>query len=264
MSNPSETARSQSRFLASLPATLYHESQEHPCEAFNLSRSGVLLTGRLPQPEEPDLELRIATAAGDLELRTVARVVHVQHDAEQGETKLGLQFMELSAAQKETIDLLVARIVEGRAPAALEGLKRGASEAESRKALKKVSAAHRVALALRGQAREREFLRRDPDPHVLQALARNPRITLPEIINLARVGHLLPSTLEIMSIDPRWSRDDELKILIATHPRVTFQTADRIVSGMGDVVLQRLLSRPGLQPAVREKLMARLTRKHRG
>lgn len=264
MSDPSESSRRQSRFLASLPATLCHGGEEHPCEALNLSRSGVLLVGALPRPEEPDLELRIATATGDLELRAVARVVHVQQDAEQGETKIGLQFTELDAAQNRTVDLLVARIVEGRAPAALERLPRGASAAESREALKKVSAAHRVALALRGQAREREFLRRDPDPNVLQALVRNPRITLPEIINIARVPHLLPTTLEIMATDPRWLQDDELKIMIATHPRVTFQTADRIVSGMSDILLQRLLSRSGLQPAVRAKLMARLTRKHRG
>jgi len=250
--------------MAALPATLRCGERTFPCEAFNLSRSGVLLVGRLPDPEEPELELRITTPAGDLELRTVARLVHVQHDVEKDERKLGMQFTELDAAQGETVELLVARVVEGMAPAALDGLSRTAGAAEVRAALRKIPAAHRVALAQRAQAREREILRGDSEPHVLEALARNPRVTLPEILALARLPHLLPSTIEIMAGDPRWKNSDEVKVLLATHPRASFSTVDAIVSGMSEIVLQRVLHRPGLNPGVREKLMARLSRKHRG
>lgn len=264
MTTQSESGRGHSRFLAALPATVRHEGRDLACEAFNLSRSGVLLVGDLPQPDEPDLELRVTSAAGDLELCTTARLVHVQRDETKRETKLGMQFVDLDPAQNETVDLLVARVVEGMAPAALDGLPRGASLAETRDALRKISLAHRVALAQRGQAREREILRQDPDPNVLEALARNARITLPEVITLARLPHLLPSTLDIMANDPRWGGSDELKILLATHPRVTFVTANGIVTRMNDILVQRLLQRSGLQPAVREKLMARLAKKHRG
>ena len=264
MTTETESGRVQPRFMAALPATLRRGDEELPCEAFNLSRSGVLLVGKFPEPDEPDLELCITTPAGDRELRTVARLVHVQYDPEKDERKLGLQFTELDAAQHETVDLLVARIVEGMAPAALDGLSRTASPAEAHDALKKIPGAHRVALARRAQAREREFLRRDPEPQVLEALARNPRITLPEILALARVPHLLPSTIEIMATDPRWKRNDEIKVLLATHPRASFSTVEAIVSGLNDIVLQRVLLRPGLNPAVREKLMTRLARKHRG
>lgn len=264
MANRSESGRAEPRFMAALPAALRCGGEEFPCEAFNLSRSGVLLVGRLPETSEPDLELCITTPAGDIELRLTGRVVYTRHDAEKDERKLGLQFEELDAARKETVDLLVARVVEGMAPAALDGLSRTASPAEAREALKKIPAAHRVALAQRAQASEREILRRDSEPHVLEALARNPRITLPEILALARLSHLLPSTIEIMATDPRWKRNDEVKVLLATHPRASFSTVDGIVSGLSDVVLQRVLHRPGLNPAVREKLMVRLARKHRG
>lgn len=264
MNTQSGPQRGHARFLAALPAILRYAGDDLPCEAFNLSRSGVLLVGDLPQPEEPELELCIAAPAGDLELRAVARLVHVQRDDAQGVTRLGLQFIDLDAAHHETVDLLVARVVEGVAPAALEGLPDGASVAEIREALGKISTGHRVALAQRGQARERGILRHDPDPHVLEALARNPGISLPEIIGLARMPQLLPSTVEIMAGDPRWSGSDELKILLVTHPRATFSTADGIVSRMSDLLVQRVLRRPGLHPAVREKVMVRLARKHRG
>lgn len=264
MGEKTDSGRVQPRFLAALPATLRRGDDEFPCEALNLSRSGVLLVGRLPQPDEPDLELSITTPAGDLELRTVARLVHVQHDAEKQERKLGFQFTALDDEQNETVDRLVARVVEGMAPAALDSLPRTASPAEARNALNKIPAAHRVALAHRAQAREREFLRRDPEPHVLEALARNPRITLPEILALARVPHLMASTIEVMAKDPRWKRSEELKVLLATHPRASFATVDNIVSDMSAIVLQKVLLRPGLNPGVREKLMTRLARKHRG
>lgn len=264
MATRSESGRAEPRFIAALPATLRCGGEDCPCEAFNLSRSGVLLVGKLPQVAEPDVELKITTPSGDIELRLVGRVVYTQRDAEKDEHKLGLEFTELGSAQKKTVDLLVARIVEGMAPAALDSLPRTASPSEAREALGKVSTAHRVALARRAQAREREFLRRDPEPHVLEALARNPRITLPEILALARLPHLLPSTIEIMAEDTRWKRNDEVRILLATHPRASFATVDSIVSDLSDLVLQRVLLRPGLNPGVREKLMARLARKHRG
>jgi hypothetical protein len=64
-----------------------------------------------------------------------------------------------------------------------------------------------------------------------------------------------------MAEDLRWTGNEELKILLATHPRVTFATAEKIVSSMSEAALQRLLRRSGLQPGVRKKLQAKLSRK---
>jgi hypothetical protein len=256
--------RKAQRYAASLPAVLHEQGREYPCDALNLSRSGVLLIGDLPAPQTPDLELTLQTPAADLTLRLVARLAHQGRDDETGAIKLGLQFLDLDPAQAETIDQLVARIVEGMAPAALHSLTLGASPAESRAALQKIPLAHRVNLARRAQTREREILRHDADPQVLEWLARNPGIVLPEIITLARMHDLLPSTVDIIANDPRWNDSDELRVLIATHPRASFTTADRAVSRLSDKLLQSLVHRPGLNPAVREKVMRRLARKHRG
>jgi hypothetical protein len=116
-------------------------------------------------------------------------------------------------------------------------------------------------LARRGQQDERAIIRHDSNPEVLEALARNPNILLPEMLALARVRHLSPSTVTLIAKDPRWAQNEELKILLATHPRVTFQTADKIASSFGELALQRLLRRSGLQPGVRKKLMAKLSHK---
>ena len=99
---------------------------------------------------------------------------------------------------------------------------------------------------------------------MLEALARNPNTNLPEIKALLRRTDLLPSTLEIIATDVRWLHDDEVKIQVATHHRVTFTTADKVVNRLNDLAIGRLIQRPGLQPGVKQKLMTRLSRKHRG
>jgi hypothetical protein len=256
--------RGKSRFLAALPAVLHHDGEDLPCSADDLSRSGVLLQGKMPLPESPDIETTISTPTGDRSTRVMGHVMHAHADPESGEVRLGVQFEILSDEQADTIDLIVSRVVEGMAPAALSGVDPKASLGEIRLALGKITPAHRMTLAGRCGLNERAILKHDPDPHVLEALARNPNINLHEIKSLLRRSDLLPSTLEIIADDIRWRSDEELKIAIATHTRVTFTTADKIVRQMSDLAIARLIQRPGLQPGVKQKLMTKLSRKNRG
>lgn len=255
--------RGKARFLAALPAVLHHEGEELPCAADDLSRSGVLVQGTLPTPTNPEVEITISTPNGDRSIRVAGRVVHAHEESESGDVRLGVQFETLSEEQVEAVDLIVSRVVEGMAPAALSGIDPKASLGDIRQALAKITVAHRVTLAARCGAKERAILKHDPDPHVLEALARNPNVNLPEVKALLRRSDLLPSTLEIVAEDLRWRGDEELKIAIATHNRVTFTTADKVVRRLSDLGVARLIQRPGLQPGVKQKLMIKLSRKNR-
>lgn len=252
------------KYAAALPAVLHCGDLDLECRAQDLGREGVLLVGDLPRPDQPEMGLTLRSAGGDLTVYARGRLTFFTRDEANAQSRLGMQFVQLDDAQRQALDLLLSRVVEGRAPAGLESLSRGAPVAEVRDVLSKIPVAHRVALARRAQANERQFLRHDPDPHVLESLVRNPNIVLPEIIALARTPLLLPSTVEIMAGDPRWASSDELKLLLATHPRATFSTVDRMVARLGDNMLQRVIHRPGLNPAVREKVMRKLSRKNRG
>jgi hypothetical protein len=251
------------RFLAALPAVIHVEGRDLPAQAGDISRSGALLECRMEQPTTPDLDVTLATATGDRSVRLAARIMHAHQRGES--LRLGVQFGDMTAAQSETLALILSRVVEGLAPAALSDIDPAASLTEIRAALGRISQAHRTALAARTtDPGERGILRQDTDPHVLEALARNPNSNLPEIKNLLRRTELLPSTLELIATDPRWPADEELKVMIATHPRVTFVTADRVASQLTDLGRDRLVRRPGLQAGVKQKLMTQLSRKHRG
>jgi hypothetical protein len=187
--------------------------------------------------------------------------MHVHHSEEGGPAKLGLQFRDLTSSQEELVESMVYRVMEGMAPAALAALPKKASAGEIRQALANIPLPHRIMLARRGQLKERQVIRHDSNPEVLEALARNPNILLPEILALARMRHIAPGTVSTMAKDQRWAGNEELKILLATHPRVTFATAERIVSSLSEAALERIIRKPGLQPGVRKKLMAKLARK---
>jgi hypothetical protein len=163
-------------------------------------------------------------------------------------------FQELSDAQRETLESLVARVVEGVSPAAIEALPHDASVRQIREALERIPAAHRAAIASRGAAREREIMIQDPDPQVLDALARNPNLTPPELRTLLRSRQLLPRTLQHLCRDGRWTGTEEFKINIACHPNVPFSVAERLIESLGADAKRRALVQPGLNPALRMKL----------
>lgn len=244
------------RFVAGLPAAVHLPKNDYPCTAHNLSRSGALLVGRFPRLTGYRVEVSIGHALGDVGLRLAGRVVRTR-DADDGQQKLALQFVELTEERRETLEALVARIIEGHSPASIEALKPGATADEVRRALELVSVPHRVSLAARANPRERLFLRQDPHPQVLEALARNPNLLPAEARALATVPHLLPSTLELLSRDPRWAKDGEVVAAVLSHPRIPPTLAQKIVDALEPQTVMKLTQVPGIPSAIRMQLTRR-------
>jgi len=257
------THRSGARFKAGLPAVVRFDGAEHECVARDLSRSGMLLVGAFPWPADQDLEVTVTSAAGDLSFTSRGRLAHVMEDLEAGETKLGLVFEgALDEASAEVLEALVARVVEGTAPAPLERLTEESSPEDVRRELEAMPLPHRIALAQRAiTPRERAIIRQDPSPQVLEGLARNPHLNSPEVMTLIRMPTLLPTTIDVLANDPRWRGNEELQVMLATHPRVTLHTAERIVRAMTPSMLRRVIRRPGLHPVLRDRILATTTQR---
>lgn len=258
MRKPDDGERDKARFLAGLTATLHSAGRDYPCVALDINREGIMLAGDFPPPEDPDVRITVSSAAGDLVLEATGRVAYVRPEEE---THLGLSFEGLDESQRSILESLIARVVEATAPAALARLERGASGKEVQKALETMPVAHRIQLAMRADPKEREFLFQDEDLQVLESLARNPTITMPEVISLARRIKILPSTLDLIAKDHRWAGNEELRILIATHPRVSLPTAMRLVDTLSDIGLRKVIRKSGLHPAVRQRILTRVPAK---
>lgn len=244
------------RFAAGLPAVLHLPRNDYDCTAHNLSRTGALLSGRFPRLIGYRVEVSFRQLNGRLTVRLPGQVVRARREPD-GVLNIALEFMELSDERRGVLEALVARLVEGHAPAPLEALRPGTPLAEVRTALEQVPVAHRIAMASRAAPREREFLKSDTHPQVLEALARNPNLRPAEARELAAVPLLQPSTLELLARDPRWARDEEIKLAVVSHPRAPLTLARRVAEGLSPLTLKKLLARPGVPPSIRTQLQRR-------
>jgi hypothetical protein len=251
--------RNVSRFLAGLSADIRYLGQDYPCEALNLSREGMLLVGQCSPEVNQTLSLSLRTTAGDLDLQASCLVHRVEQDEDS--TRLGLSFQNLNDSQQATLKAILSRVIEGQMPAPLAALPVDARPKQITQALEKVALAHRVALARRADSHERGYLLLDSNPQVLEALARNKKTNLNEVFILARMPHLFPSTIEILARDPRWKTNDELQILLAGHSRVSYLVAESILPRLDKTARDKLLRKPGLNPAIRLKLLRFMKKK---
>jgi len=258
---PTDSHRHGYRFHTEVLAELTIDGQAIACEAANISRSGALLVGEFPAPTAETVELSLRAPAGSLTVHLTGRVTRVQPNPDGAGLHLALEFIELDDSRRDAIEVLLARILEAPSAGTLELLKPGAPPQEIRKALEAIPISQRIALSSRATAKDREFLRFDTNPAVLEALARNPQLLIAEARHLAASPYLMSGTLDALSIDPRFKGDEELRMAIAVHARVSLATAEKVTADFKLPQIKKLLAKPGLNQAIREKLFRRTTQR---
>jgi hypothetical protein len=250
--------RDESRYQASLPAVLHVGGLDLHCLGYDLSRKGLRLVGAIPAESGPDVEVTLRSAASDLQVRCAAQITRSESE-EDGAVHLGLVFSDLDASHVATLEALIARAVEGVKSAALEALPADAEPAQIREALEQTPLAHRIALSVRAQPRERAILFHDPHLQVIDGLARNPQLLPNEVRAMLRMPALLPITLETLARDPRWRGNTELKLAIVAHHSTPLPVAERLCNGIDKDTAGKLIKAPGLNPVLRTKLMQRFS-----
>ncbi len=256
-----DTHRQGYRFKTGVRAELHDNGRIFACEAQNISRSGVLLVGDFPEPQSDTVELALNAPTGSLTVRLKARVIRSQPRAEGREPSLALEFVEMDDSRRDAIEVLVARLLETQAAGPLDGLKPGSPPQEIKAALEAIPLSQRIALSSRTGVKEREYLRFDSNPAVLEALAHNPSLGVVEARALAGSTFLLSGALDSLANNPRFKDDEELRMAIAVHPRVSITTAEKVTANFKVPQIKKLLAKPGLNQILREKLFRRTTQR---
>lgn len=257
---PEDTPRRGYRFHTDLPAVVHLSDGPCPCVAQDLSRGGVLLVGPLPVPAPERVDLTLKSAEGRVQVRLTARVVRCEPDPESGGARLAVSFDEVGEKELGELEVILARWMEHHPAGPLDAVRPGAPAHEMRKAAEAIPLPQRIALANRGGPREREILRHDIHPAVLDALVKNPATSIVEIRAILAAGGLAPAVLEAIAQDARFAPDPEIGAAIVTHPHATLALAERLLRQLPEATLRGMLHRPGLNPAVRDKLVKKLQR----
>lgn len=255
---PDETPRAY-RFRAGLSAELHYGSETVACDALNLSRTGVFLAGSFARPVEGQVHLTLKWGGGDLVVDLDGSVVRYDPGTPDSPGGVAVEFLTPEAPEKAKLEAMVSRVIGGGNPTPLQNLRMGMPLHELRKALEAIPLTDRIAAATRATVpKDREILRCDSHPLVLQALVRNTNLSLDDARALATMPHALPSLLEALAADGRFKQDDELKVLLLSHPQVPVGIAESLLTVLRTPMVRRLLGRPSLSPLVRAKVMKRL------
>jgi hypothetical protein len=231
-----------------------------PCEAQNLSRSGVLLVGDLQGPLNGTVDLALESPTGSLTLSLSARVIRVEPDPGGDGNRMALEFVDMDDSKRDAVEVFVARLLEAPTATSFDHLKPNAPPQDVKKALEAIPLPQRISMSSRASLKDREILRLDSNPAVLEALARNPGFGVEEARVLAASAYLLPGTLDALANDLRFKDDEALRMAVAAHPRVSLLTAEKVTADFKVPQIKKLLAKPGLSQALREKLFRRTQR----
>jgi hypothetical protein len=260
--HPEDGHRQGYRFRTGVHAEVLDNGRTFACEAQNLSRSGVLLVGDLPAPSGDTVDVALKAPTGSLTIRLTGRVIRCQPGGDGAGLSVALEFVDMDDARRDALEVLVARLLESPpAGSTLDQLKPGASPQDIKAALEAIPLPQRIALASRIGLKEREFLRFDTNPAVLESLAHNPNLGIVEARALAASTFLMPGTLDSLASNQRFKDDEELRMAIAVHPRVSLLTAEKATASLKLPQIKKLLAKPGLNQILREKLFRRTTQR---
>lgn len=108
----------------------------------------------------------------------------------------------------------------------------------------------KVQLALHGNREARQLLLRDRAAVVQASLVRNPKITLDELLALARSGQLSPQTAETLAEHPSWGSSPQIAMALVRNPRTPLPTAQQLIAHLTPADLRTAAKGLGLRPQV--------------
>jgi hypothetical protein len=132
--------------------------------------------------------------------------------------------------------------------------------------IQKMSFAQKVIFATRAGAGARAILMQQPSPLLLLYLCKNPLITLPEVIQIAKLPSIDALVAEyivrLLGLNPQWAMSEELKSSLATNAKTPIGTALSLLSDLSVRSLRRICKAGEVRSGVRQAAMRVLSEHH--
>ncbi len=197
---------------------------------------------------------------------------------------IALQVSRVEASAEETLagapglSLLIA-VVPQAPPELLEELERALREVPPASAeefkvdlgdrmdefsrVRAMTHPQRIILATRAGQTQRQILMQQPNPLILLYLCKNPLITLPEIIQIAKMPSIDALVAEyitkLLRANPQYGMNEELKMALAMNPKTPGGTAISLLRGLNSRNLRELLKRGEVRQTIKQAAIRMLT-----
>lgn len=106
--------------------------------------------------------------------------------------------------------------------------------------LKSMSMGEKTKLALTGNKESRTLLLRENNKLLCQMVLKNPRITIEEVMELAKSRGTASDAIQMIAQNREWMKSYPLKLALATNPKTPLPLALRLVRSLMTADLRRL------------------------
>jgi hypothetical protein len=120
-----------------------------------------------------------------------------------------------------------------------------------------LSQMEKILLAVKAERTERALLLQDNDPRVLLSLLRNPRLTVEEVVRLAKSSFLTYQIAEVILKTAQWMANLDVRLGLIHNPKTPPAFALRILPTLPDAEV-RVIARGGTNMALKQAALRRL------
>lgn len=232
--------------------------------AYDLIQSGRLLVESkesLPLPFRGQFLFKLPERSRPVEL-TVGRFEATASETLAGAG--GLKFFLSVGPGQEVLLAELAEALRTLPPASAEEFKSDTSDRLDEWArIRKMNFAQKVIYATRAGQSGRAILMQQPSPLLLLYLVKNPLITLPEVIQIAKIPSIDALVAEylvkLLRSNPQWAMSEELKVAIAANGKTPGGTALALLGHISSRNLRQLTKHGDLRSTLRQAAMKLLT-----
>lgn len=116
--------------------------------------------------------------------------------------------------------------------------------------------AEKIILATKTDRSERAVLIQENDPQILYYLLKNPRITIEEVLRIARMTSISAMVADLISKTTQWSTNQEIRSALVNNPRTAPSLALKLLVTLSEPEIRHIakstaVSQPLKQAAVR-------------
>jgi hypothetical protein len=115
----------------------------------------------------------------------------------------------------------------------------------------------KILLAVKADRTERAFLLQDNDPRVLLSILRNPRLTVDEVVRLAKSTFLTYQIADVIMKAGPWMANLDVRLALIHNPKTPQAFSLRILPTLPDSEI-RTIARAGTSTALKQAALRRL------